>query len=116
MGFPCPCENRIGRRSAYSTTSASIVLLFRPLWRRRFVSKFAMTDSSAGIGDVNPASQGHGAEQDHRNSEWDGRLGPFDWRSDGNCAQSGQCIENPDEIFPALFVFIEPGLSILVRH
>src|SRR5436190_20644910 len=92
------------------------MLLFRPFRRRRFVSKFAMSDSSAGVGDVNPASQRYGTEQDHRNGEWDGRLCPFDWRSDGNCAQSDQCIENPDEIFAALFVFIEPGLSILVCH
>src|SRR4029450_5170384 len=92
------------------------VLVFGSFRPPRFVPKSAMTDSPASVSDVSPASQGHGAEQNHRNSQRRGRFWPFDWRGDGNCTQSDKHIENPDEILAAFFVLIEPGLSILVRH
>src|SRR4030095_8987135 len=111
-------SQEIARDSSLRSFNAStmLMLVFGSFRRRRFVSKFAMTDSSASVRDVSPASQGHGAEQNHRNSQRHGRSGPFDWRGDGNCAQSDKHIENPDEILAALLVLIEPGLSILVRH
>jgi len=92
------------------------MLVFGSFWRRRFVSKFAMTDSSTSVSDVSSASQGYRAEQNHRDSERHGRLGPFDWRSDSERAQSCERIENPDEILSAMHVFIKPGLSGLVSH
>src|SRR5204863_2530837 len=93
-----------------------LMLEFGSLRRRRFVSKFAMTDSSTRIGDVSPASQGHRAEQNDRDSERERRLGPFDWRSDSERAHSCERVENPDEILAALLVLIEPGSSRLVSH
>ncbi len=75
-----------------------------------------MTNSSTSVADINPASQGDRAEQNHRHSEQQRGLGPFDWRGDGKCAQSDKHIENPDEILAALLVLIEPGLPILVAE
>src|SRR5216117_67550 len=86
------------------------MLVFGSLRRRRFVSKFAMADSSTSIGDVSPASQGHRAGERH------GRFGPFDWRSDSERAHSCERIENPDEILSAIPVFIKPGFSRLISH
>src|SRR4029077_21127019 len=92
------------------------MLVFGSLRRRQFVSKFAMADSSTCVGDVSPASQGHRAEQDHRDGERHGRFGPFDWRSDSERGQSCESIENPDENLSAMHVFIKPGFSGLVSH
>src|SRR5438046_10477835 len=88
-----------------------LMLVFGSLRRRRFVSKFAMADSSTSIGDVSPASQGHRAEQNHRDSERHGRFRPFDWRSDSERAHSSERIENPDEYPSAMHGFIKPCFS-----
>src|SRR5213080_4694561 len=92
------------------------MLVFGSFWRRRFVSKFAMTDPPTGVGNVSPASQGYRAEQNHRDSERHRRFGPFDWRGDSERAQSCERIENPDEILSAMQVFIKPGFSRLISH
>ena|SRR2546425_12630684 len=47
-----------------------VVLVLGSFWRRRFVAKFAVSNSSAGIGDVATGPQGGCAEENHRNHEW----------------------------------------------
>src|ERR1044071_2466907 len=87
-----------------------LMVVVGSLRRRWFVSKFAMTDSPTGVSDVSPASQSHCAEQDHRNSEWQRRFGPFDRCGDSDCAQSNQRIENPYKVLAPLSMLIEPCL------
>src|SRR5207244_3065420 len=41
---------------------------------------------------------------------------PFAWRDQCNCAQHSQSVEKPDQIFSAVLMFIEPGLSRFVSH
>src|SRR5260370_10362720 len=77
-------------------TPALIVLVFGSFRWCGFVSKFTMTNSSTSVADINPAPQGDRAEQNHRHSERQRGLVPFDWRGEGNCAHSDQRVESPD--------------------
>src|SRR5436190_22631099 len=92
------------------------MLVFGSLWRRRFISKFAVANPSTCVRDVSLDSQDDRTEQNYRDGERHGRSGPFDWHSDSKRTQGCEGVENPNEILSAVHVFVEPRSPGLVSH
>ena len=92
------------------------MLFLRSDRRRRLGSKFAVADLAAGIGDVAARGQRARAGQHHNEDEWRGRFRPAQRGDDAGHAQSGERIENVNNPLGACFVFIEPGMTIVICH
>src|SRR5213075_3037046 len=114
MRFACPPKNAQAERLPYNVDL--IVCVFGPFWRRWLISKFAVPNPAAGVGDVAAGSQSHSAEQNYRNDKWPGRFWPLYRGCDRNRTQNRERVENPDEILGAIPVLIEPGVPVIISH
>src|SRR6266853_6906735 len=101
------------------TSQFPVMILMFVFWsfrRWRFASKFAMPNSAAGVSNVPASSQGHGTEHNHCDKQRRRRFWPFDRQYDRSRTQNCERIENPDEIFASILVFVQPAFPSLICH
>src|SRR5438270_7475248 len=114
MRFAYPPKNQQTERLPYN--AGLILLVVGSFWRRRFVTKFAVSNLATGVSNVATDSQSRCPEQDHRDYKWYGRFWPLHRHGNGSRAQNRERIENVDELLSAMHVLVEPGTTVFIGY
>src|SRR5207244_11060104 len=101
---------------AVSASALQSLALLAAETARAYAPKTAWALSTAGIADVKAGGQRGRSEQNHRKAEWHGNFRPAQRHDDPGHAQSGDRIENIDELLGARFVLIKPGMTVVISH